>query len=312
MPLDPKVQQQLDAIAKLGIPPVNEMTPDEARQQMIVASAALGPPEPVHAVEDQHVPSSACDIPIRIYKPRSDAALPVVVYFHGGGWVVGSIDTHDNYCRSLANAADMIVVSVDYRLAPEHTFPAAAEDSYEATRWVDDNIESIGGVPGKLAVAGDSAGGNMAAVTALMSRDRGTPDIAFQVLIYPITDYDVETPSYRDFSTGYFLTRDAMIWFWGQYVPHEADRANPYALPMRAESLQGLPPALIVTAEYDPLRDEGEIYAEKLREAGVEATMTRYDGMIHGFTRRTNMYAKARQALDEVASHLKRVLNHGA
>lgn len=309
MPLDPQVEKTLAQLAKAPVPSVETLTPQEARQQMMDASSLLGPPESVHVVENRTVATAACDIPIRIYKPR-DAQLPVIVYFHGGGWVVGSIDSHDNYCRSLANAADMIVVSVDYRLAPEHPFPAAAEDSYAATCWVSENAETIGGQVGKLSVAGDSAGGNLAAAVALMARDRTGPEIAFQSLIYPIADCDVDTASYRDCATDYFLTRDAMIWFWDQYVPNESDRTNPYVSPMRAESLEGLPPALVLTAEYDPLRDEGEAYAERLRQSGVEATVTRYDGMIHGFTRRTSLYAQAQTALDEVAAHIRRAVKH--
>lgn len=305
MTLDPQVKQLLAEMAKSAGPPLNEISPQEARQQMVDASAALGEEESIGSVEDRTVPGPNGEVPIRIYKPTGDKPRRVLVYFHGGGWVVGSIDSHDGYCRSLVNAADVIVVSVDYRLAPEHKFPAAAEDAFAATRWVHENASSFGGLPERIAVAGDSAGGNLAAVVPLMARDRGGPPIALQVLIYPITDYDFNTPSYNDCATGYFLTRDSMIWFWEQYLAQEADGINPYVSPLRAENLQGLPPALVITAGYDPLRDEGEAYAQRLQEAGVETKLSRYDGMIHGFVRRTAVLDKARDSLQEIAARLR-------
>jgi acetyl esterase len=307
MSLDPQVQRFLANVAKAELPPITQLSPAEARQQMIDASAAMGKPEAVDSIEDRTIPGSGGDIPIRIYKPAGEE-LPIVVYFHGGGWVLGNIDTHDGYCRSLANASDAIVVSVDYRLAPEHKYPAAAEDAYEATRWVNENAVAIGGRTGPLAVAGDSAGGNLAAVVPLMARDRGEPMVGCQVLIYPITDCNVDTASYQDFANDHLLTRDAMIWFWDHYCELETDRDHAYLSPLRAESLQGLPKTLVITAGYDPLRDEGEAYAEKLREAGVAVTLTRYEGMIHGFTRRFNLLDKAQTALEEVATAIRDLL----
>ncbi len=307
MPLDPQVEKLLAEMAAAALPPINELSPAEARQQMIDASAALGKPQAVESVEDHTIRGSGGEIPVRIYRPAGER-LPVVVYFHGGGWVIGSLNTHDGYCRALANAAPAIVVSVDYRLAPEHKFPAAAEDAYDATCWASENAGAIGGRSGPLAVAGDSAGGNLAAAVALMARDRRGPAIGCQALIYPITDGDFDTPSYHNFATGYFLTRDAMIWFWEQYCAAETDRRHAYLSPLRAENLRGLPPALVITAEYDPLRDEGEAFAAQLRAAGTDVRLTRYDGMIHGFARRLNLFDQAQTALDEVADSLRRWL----
>jgi acetyl esterase len=218
--------------------------------------------------------------------------------------VIGSIETHDGLCRQLANAAGCIVVSVDYRLAPEHPYPAAAEDAYAATRWVVDNARSFGGDPSRVAVGGDSAGGNLTAVVSLMARDRGGPPLVQQLLIYPVTDAPTDKGSYRSNAEGYFLTADMMQWFWRHYTG-EAGSAEPYACPLRAKSLAGLPPALVVTAEFDPLRDEGEVYAARLREAGVPVHLSRYDGMIHGFFAMSAFLDRARAAVAEAAEALR-------
>jgi acetyl esterase len=307
MPLDPQVQKFLTEMAVAPQPPMHELSPAAARQQMIDATAALGQPQAVDSIEDRAVSGSGGEIPVRIYKPAGQR-LPVIVYYHGGGWVIGNLDTHDGYCRALANAAGAIVVSVDYRLAPEHKYPAAAEDAYVATCWASENASAIGGRSGPLAVGGDSAGGNLAAAVALMARDRRGPAIGCQLLIYPITDGDFDTPSYHDFATEYFLTRDTMIWFWDQYCAADADRRQAYLSPLRAENLRGLPPALVMTAEYDPLRDEGEAYAAQLRAAGSEVRLTRYEGMIHGFARRLNLFDQAQTALDEAADSMRQWL----
>ncbi|QDU98335.1 alpha/beta hydrolase [Lignipirellula cremea] len=304
MPLDPRARQFLDSLAALGLPPLHEVSVAQARRQMDEASAGLGRPAPVAQVTDRDIEAIPNSIRLRIYQPEGQN-LPVVIYYHGGGWVLGGLLTHDGYCRALAQAAQAVVISVDYHLAPEHPFPAAAEDAYAALRWAAEHCTSYGGHPGKLVVAGDSAGGNLAAVTPLMARDRNGPSLACQVLLYPITDCDLETPSYQEFATGYYLTRDSMRWFWDQYCPRAEDRTHPYLSPMRAESLAGLPPALVITAEFDPLRDEGEAYAERLREAGVETTLSRYDGVLHGFTRQFRLFPQAAKALEETARFLK-------
>jgi acetyl esterase len=211
------------------------------------------------------------------------AALPLVAFFHGGGWVLCGLDSHDEACRQLANGTGAIVMSVDYRLAPEHRFPTAAEDAYAATRWLADHGADLGGDPARLAVAGDSAGGNLAASVALMARDRGGPALVFQLLVYPVLDHSFDTGSYKENATGYFLTVDAMRWFWAQYLGPHGDGSDPYVSPLRAADLSGLPPAHVVTAEFDPLRDEGEAYAARLSAAGVPTEARRYDGAFHGF-----------------------------
>jgi acetyl esterase len=308
MPLDPEAKAFLDQAAKNAPTPPTEQTPQLAREQMNAAVAMLGPPEPVARVRDVSAPGPAGSIPVRIYDPGKTGPLPVLVYFHGGGFVVGSIDTHDGYCRALANASGMIIASVDYRLAPEYRFPASPEDAYAATAWIARNAAEFGADPKRVAVGGDSAGGNLAAVVALMSRDRGGPVIKFQVLIYPITDWNFDTPSYRENADGYFLTRDSMIWFGQQYLTKESDADSPYASPLRAKSLADLPPAFVMTAEYDPLRDEGEAYAKRLTEEGVPTELKRYHGMIHGFVRRLRLMGQARTALADVAAALKKAL----
>ena len=305
MPLDPQARAVLDQMAALGLPPLGSLSPEETRRNMEERQAALPPGEPVASVEDRTIPGPSGDIPVRIYRPDGPAPMPVLVFFHGGGWVIGSINTHDGTARSLANAAECIVVSVDYRLAPEHNFPDAAEDAYAATVWAAQHAASFGGDPERIAVGGDSAGGNLAAVVALMARERGGPSLVYQLLIYPVTDYGFDTPSYGENAEGYLLTRDGMRWFWGHYLRHEGDGADPYASPLRAESLAGLPAALVITAEFDPLRDEGEAYASRLREAGVPVQYSLYDGMIHGFFGMSLMLDKAKQAVREAGDALR-------
>jgi acetyl esterase len=306
MPLDPQAQAVLDLFREAGIPPSHTLPVAEARAGMIArAAAAPGQPEAVARIENRTIPGPDGEIPIRIYTPEGQGPWPVLVYFHGGGWVLGNLDTHDRVGRSLANRADCVVVSVDYRLAPEHRFPAAPEDAYAATRWAADNAAAFGGDGRRLAVAGDSAGGNLAAVVALMARDRGGPELSLQVLVYPVTDHDFDTPSYLEHAEGLMLWRAGMIWFWDHYAPEAADRGHPHASPLRAESLAGLPPALVITAEYDPLRDEGEAYAARLREAGVPVVLRRYPGMIHGFFGMAHAVDLAREAIDEAGRALR-------
>ena len=242
---------------------------------------------------------------MRIYTPQGSGPFPVLVYFHGGGWVIGNVDTHDPTCRTLTNAAGCVVVSVDYRLAPEHKFPAAVDDCYAATQWVAANAAAINGDSSRIAIGGDSAGGNLTAVVAIEARDKGGPPLVFQLLVYPVTDYSFSTPSYRDNGDGYLLTKDSMVWFWDHYLRSEADGQDYRASPLRASDLTGLPPALVITAEYDPLRDEGEAYAARLQEAGVSVTCTRYDGMIHGFYGLTAVVDQARKAVEESVAALR-------
>jgi acetyl esterase len=305
MALDPQARAVLDRLAAMGGPPINEMTVSDVRRDSIKMAAMQGAPEDVAKVEDRTLPGPAREIPVRIYTPAFQGPLPVLVFFHGGEWVIGSIEMVDGLCRSLANASGCIVVSVDYRLAPEPPFPAAADDAYGAALWVADNAAGFDGDPARIAVGGDSAGGNLAAVVALMARDRGRPALKFQLLVYPATDAACDTPSCSENADGYFLTRDAILWFWNHYLPREADRTNPYASPLRARDFRGLPEALVITAEYDPLRDEGERYAERLRDAGVPVQLTRYEGMIHGFFAMGAVIDQGRKAIEQAAAALR-------
>ena len=305
MPLDPQAKAVLDQFASMGGPQLHEMSVAQARELILGMVALGGEPESIARIENRTVPGPAGQIPVRIYTPVGTAPFPVLVYFHGGGWVIGNLDTHDGICRSLANRVGCLVVSVDYRLAPEHRFPAAPEDCYAATRWLAEHAGSLGVDKGRIAVGGDSAGGNLAAVVALMARDRGGPKLAFQLLVYPATDTDFETRSYRENSEGYFLTRADMVWFWNHYAPRDEDRRNPYAAPLRAASLRGLPPALVITAEFDPLRDDGAAYAARLREDGVPVRLSQQDGLIHGFFQMGAVIDRGRASVDEASRAVK-------
>lgn len=311
MPLDPQARMLLDKFAALDAPPLHEMTVEEARQANVKLFVTRHEPPAVGAVENRVIPgpAGAGDIPIRIYTPNGEGPFPVLVYFHGGGWVVGNLETHDSQCRALTNGASCVVVSVDYRLAPEHKFPAGVEDCDAATQWVADNAASLHGDPARIAVGGDSAGGTLAAVVALRSRDRGAPYLAFQLLIYPATELHYHTLSHQENAEGYLLTRDAMMWFKEQYLRSDADTTHPDASPLLAPSLDDVPPAFIMTAEFDPLRDEGEAYANRLQEAGVPVILRRYDGMIHGFFNLGHVLDQGRQAIDDCVTELRRVLH---
>lgn len=266
-------------------------------------------PPSIHRVENRTIPGPSGDIPIRIYWPSDDVGLAVVVYFHGGGWVTCDLDTHDHTCRDLANDAHSIVISVDYRLAPEHRYPAAPEDCYAATVWAGEHAAELDGDGTRLAVAGDSAGGNLAAVVAQMARDRSGPALRFQLLIYPAVGlYSDDRVSLSENAEGFGLTRERMAWFTDHYAPDVARREEAYHAPIRATDLSGLPPALIITAEYDPLRDEGADYGAALRAAGVRATVTQYDGMIHAFFSLGILIDRARQAQLEAAVALRSAL----
>jgi acetyl esterase/lipase len=305
MPLDPQAQAYLDQLAALNAPPLHTLTPELIRQATSMQRAMFGEPEPVANVENRAIPGPAGDIPIRIYTPSGNGPFPVLVFFHGGGWVICDLDTHDDICRSLTNQAACIVISVDYRLAPEHKFPAAPEDCYAATRWAAGNAAQLNGDPSRVAVGGDSAGGNLAAVISQMARNQGGPPLVFQLLIYPATDFTANTPSSEENAHGYFLEKQDMIWFMNHYLNAEEDKLNPLASPLKASDLSGLPPALIITAQYDPLRDEGELYGQRLKAAGVPVTMSRYNGMIHGFLSMAAVLDQGKQALAECASALR-------
>jgi acetyl esterase len=307
MPIDPQAKVLLDLM-----PPMPDFaTLDLAliRAGMAQGPLGAGDPEPVAKVENRSLPGAAGDVPVRVYTPSlGTGPLPGLVFFHGGGFVLCNLDTHDGICRSLANAAGCVVVSVDYRLAPENPYPAAPDDCYAVTEWVAKNGGELGIDVSRLAIGGDSAGGNLTAVVALMARDRGGPKLRFQLMIYPVTDCAFDTPSYRENAEGYFLTTGMMRWFWEKYLANPAQAGEAYASPLRAQDVANLPPGLCITAGYDPLRDEGEAYAERLRKAGVDVRTTRYAGMFHGFLSMTGQLDKAREALAEAATALRAAL----
>jgi acetyl esterase len=305
--LDPNVRLLLEALQAQGRPPIESLPPVEARKVAAEDLKTLGGvQEKVRAIENLHIPGPYGDIPTRIYTPDAPAPRPALMYFHGGGWVLCDLDTHDVPCTAIARRAGAVVVAVDYRLAPEHRFPAAVDDCYAATKWVASNAARLGIDPKRLSVSGDSAGGNLAAVVSLKSRDEHGPAIANQVMIYPVTDLSsFNTPSYGEFATDHSLTKTEMEWFRDLYLSSTADARNPLASPLLASDLRGLPPALVITAECDPLRDEGEAYAKRLQAAGVPVTYTCYPGMIHPFFSLSAAIPQAFDAYQQVADKIR-------
>ena len=344
MPLDPDVKAALDRRAAAGGPAQYEVPPQELRARQEALQRLPGPE--VAAVSDHAVPGPHGDVPVRVYVPavphpnplpggegnehalpegegstrdsrfrendgethgNGEGGLPVCMWFHGGGWIYGSIDSNDANCRELANKAGVIMVSVDYRLSPENKFPVPFDDSYVATAWAAENAASFGGDPSRLAVAGMSAGGNLAATIALRARDEGGPKLVHQALIYPVLDRDFDRPSYAENGAAYYnLSIEMVRYCWECYLSSEADGENPYARPMAADDLSGLPSAFVLTVQYDPLRDEGEAYAERLRGAGVPAEVSRYDGVVHGFFNAGIPFERTWEAIEEVAADLRK------
>ncbi|OGI69277.1 MAG: acetyl hydrolase, partial [Candidatus Muproteobacteria bacterium RBG_16_60_9] len=306
--LDPQAQSLLNRVAAAGRPTLDTLSATAARQAYRESRVPLQPAPPeVAATQDRDVPGPHGPIAIRIYRPLGSSAtavLPALMYFHGGGFTVGDISTHDTVCRMLANAAGCVVISVDYRMGPEHKFPKAVDDCVAATGWVAANAESLRIDANRIAVGGDSAGGNLAAVTTLIARDAGGPKIAFQLLIYPTTTFRHDTPSTTELATGHMLTFSLMKYFRTAYLNGPQDQTDWRASPLLAPDLSRLPPALIITAGYDPIRDEGEAYAEKLKAAGVRVTHTCYHGMIHGFITMGKVLDAANAAIAESAAVL--------
>lgn len=299
MPLDPQAQVILDLINASDFADIAEMTPEEVRAQMR-AMTAINVPAPVHRVEDLTIPGPGGDIPVRLYGPDLAEPQPVLIWYHGGGWVIGDLETHDALCRDLANAIGCLVLSVDYRLAPEHRFPAAVDDACAALEWIAAHAGEFGGDPARLAVGGDSAGGQLAAVSAIAARDRRI-DLVFQLLVYPAVEYEFERPSMIDNAKGYLLTTEDMRWFYGHYLNQPSEGDDWRVTVTRAESLAGLPPAFVATAEFDPLRDQGVAYADALAAAGNTVTATTYEGMFHGFFSMGAMVDRAKVAVDDAA-----------
>jgi len=303
MALHPQCKAFLDILASGGGPPLHELPLEQARAVPGLMVNFGNPEEPVARIENRTLPGPAQSIPVRVYRPTLADTLPVVMFFHGGGFVLCGLDSHDRECRSLANQSGCVVIAVDYRLAPEHRYPAAAEDAYAATRYVAEHASEFGIDAGRIAVCGDSAGGNLAAVVSLMARDRGGPSLRYQLLVYPLTDFTDESASIREFN-GVFLSVEMMDWFADSYVP-QADRRQPYASPLLASDLRGLPPTYVITAECDMVRDQGEAYARKLQAAGVAVESKRYDGMIHPFFSLGGIVDGGREAITDAAAKLR-------
>ena len=304
MPVHPHAQAIIDMLDSVGGLNFDSVTPQQARDRFLEMRVPI-PLEPVGKIENLAITGLAGELPVRVYTPEGPGPFPALVWFHGGGWVLGDLEGADPTCCLLANAGGCVVISVDYRLAPEAKYPAAADDCFRATAWVAENAGTLGVDAARIAVGGDSAGGNLAAVVCQMARERGGPALIHQLLVYPVTDRDFTTVSYRDNADGYLLTRSSMEWFWDHYLNDPGEAANAYAAPLRAMDLAGLPSATVITAEFDPLRDEGEAYATKLRSAGVETTCTRYDGMIHGFFTMANALEDGRRAVAEAGKNLR-------
>lgn len=308
--LDPEAKTLLEQIAKAARPPIHTLSAVEARRVYRESRLPLQPDPPdVASTDDRQITGPHGPISIRYYRPHGSQPndrLPALMYFHGGGFTIGDIETHDIVCRTLANNGRCAVVSVDYRMGPEHKFPKAVDDCWAATQWVATNAGALHLDPNRLAVGGDSAGGNLATVVALLARDAGAPKLVFQLLIYPTTTLHHDTPSTKELAQGYVLTIDSMLYFREAYLNSVEDRSNWRASPLLASDVSRLPPALVLTAGYDPIKDEGKAYAEKLKTAGVEVTYSSYDGMIHGFITMGKVLRAANRALDECGAVLRR------
>jgi acetyl esterase len=302
--MHPQAQRLLDGKAASGVPPLWELTPAEGRAGVTANALLIGAGPEVASVRDIVIPNQDGGQAARVYSPTASPAPGVVVYFHGGGWVIGGVDDWDACCRALAAASGCDVVSVEYRLAPEHIFPAAADDAFDAVAWVASVAGLAAGRP--IVVAGDSAGGNLAAVAALRARDAGGPPIALQVLVYPVTDCDLDRGSYHQYEgSELILNRGDMVWFWDHYVPDPGLRVSPDASPLRATDLSGLPPAYVITAEHDPLRDEGFAYAERLRAARVPVEHRHFGSQIHGFFTFVNLLDDADKAVVDAGAAIR-------
>ncbi|OJY37799.1 MAG: esterase [Pseudonocardia sp. 73-21] len=308
MALDDATAGFLTQMAESGAKPLHEMTPDEARGLGGMLRDLYGPGPDVASVHDEKVANpDGTSFGIRVLVPEGTPRA-VIVYYHGGGWVIGNIEESDTLGRQLANRTNAVVVLVDYRLAPEHRYPAAADDAWAALGWTAQRVTELAGADVPLVVMGDSAGGNLAAIVAQRAKAEGAPDIALQVLVYPVTDADVDNASYVDPANQLLLSRESMIWFWDHYAPDAASRANVDASPIQAADLSGLPPAVVLTAEHDPLRDEGEAYAAKLAAAGVPTEHRRFDGQMHGFFTMVNVLPGSAAGIDYAVEQIDRVL----
>lgn len=315
---EPQMKAVLDELAALKGKPIEKLTAKEARKQpgptdavkkLLTKKGRSTAPEDVEKVENKVIPGPAGKIPVRIYTPSTEENLPVIVYFHGGGWVIANIDAYDASCRALANNTNAIVVSVGYRQAPEHKFPAAPEDAFAATQWVMKNAGTMNGDPNKVAVAGESAGGNLATVVSLMSREKKGKMPVHQLLVYPVTDHNFNKPSYIENANAKPLNKAMMPWFWNNYLKSPTEATNQYAVPLKAKSLKGLPPTTIIAAEIDPLRSEGQEYANRLKQAGVPVTYKLYTGVAHEFFGMGAVVDKAKDAISFASAELNKSFN---
>jgi acetyl esterase len=303
--LHPEAREFLDLREDVGVLPYTSVTPDAAREMATEQMRTDAPLREVANVRDTEVPGPNGGVPIRIYEPEASAPVPVVVFYHGGGWVINDLDTHDAMCRLLAAAGELLVVASDYRRAPEHRFPAPVEDCYAVAKWTEEYAGKLGGDTERVAVVGDSAGGNLAAATALLACDRDDFDLSHQVLLYPVTDFTFDTDSYEEHATGYPATRKDLEAFWEHYLPSDIQGANPYASPLRASDLSEVASATVVTVEFDPLRDEGAAYAERLDNAGSLAVHRKVDDMFHGYLQLVQFLPRAREDVAELAGRLR-------
>ena len=310
MPLDPQAEELLQALKEMGRQPMETMTPADARVAARAFKNLGGEPEDVASVEHGFIPGPTADLPARIYRPANtgETSQPALIYFHGSGWVILNIEICDSFSRALANRSGCVVVAVNYQKAPEHKFPIPFEDCYAATRWVFDNAKPLGLDSNRIGIIGDSAGGNLAAAVTLRARDEDGPRIAYQVLVYPAVQYGWDTPSAVANAEGYLLQRATMRYYWTHYVNDPSDADNPYCSPLGAPDHSRLPPALIVSAEYDPLCDDGRNYAEKLEAAGVPVTFRLYEGMIHGFLWMSGVMDQSRALVDEIGREARSAL----
>jgi acetyl esterase/lipase len=311
VPLDPLVKGFLDQMAAVPGPKMWEVPASAAREVFAAMMQLVGPKDvPIGKVQNLTMPGPGGEIALRSYAPvaAKGEPLPTLVFFHGGGYVIGNLETHDGLCRMLANESGARVIAVDYRMAPEHKFPAAVEDAYAAVNWIEDNAASLGVDANRIAVGGDSAGGGLAAVVSQMAKEKGDPKIVFQMLLFPVTQIGNETTSMREFGEGYFLEAETLKWFFKHYLPDDADRSDPRISPLVAKDVAGLPPAYVMLGGYDPLHDEGQAYADKLRAAGVKVTVADYPDLVHDFIYLQAVLPQAPEAVKGAAAALKGAL----
>jgi acetyl esterase len=311
VPVDPAIQATLDAVGGPDAPDLSDMTVEEARATIAMLAALDGEPEEVASVEDRTIPGPAGEIPVRLYRSAEPSGA-ILIWYHGGGWAIGDLETADPTVRKLANRTGALVVSVDYRLAPEHPYPAAVDDAWAVLQWIADHGDELGGDPTRLAVAGDSAGGNLAAIVAVLARDAGIGALRYQLLVYPATDLTLSHPSIDENGEGKLLTKTGMIWFTGHYLGPASEQGDlgkdPRVSPLYTADLSGVAPATVITADHDPLRDEGREYAAALAAAGVPVAEQRYPTMIHGFISMAAITPVTNEALDEAGAALRAAL----